>query len=131
MAEEGEIDIKALRAEYEAKFGKRPFPGWDAQTLTEKLAMPAPAPQPDSPPDNWTYGTTTLPDLPAAPAPDPVATTRRVVITANHVYLPEDPSQPGWEACTTTVKYEKRTKLNVAPDLAAFLESRDQAEILD
>jgi hypothetical protein len=28
----------ALRAEYEAKFGKRPFPGWSADVLREKLA---------------------------------------------------------------------------------------------
>lgn len=28
----------ALRAEYEAKFGKRAFPGWSAETLREKLA---------------------------------------------------------------------------------------------
>lgn len=30
--------LKALRAEYEAKFGKRPFMGWDAEALTKKLA---------------------------------------------------------------------------------------------
>lgn len=28
----------ALRAEYEAKFGKRAFPGWSADVLREKLA---------------------------------------------------------------------------------------------
>lgn len=28
----------ALRAEYEAKFGKKPFGGWDADTLREKIA---------------------------------------------------------------------------------------------
>lgn len=28
----------ALRAEYEAKFGKKPFMGWDAAALREKLA---------------------------------------------------------------------------------------------
>lgn len=30
-------DIAALRAEYKAKIGKRPFMGWDADTLREKL----------------------------------------------------------------------------------------------
>lgn len=28
----------ALRATYEAKFGKKPFPGWGAATLREKIA---------------------------------------------------------------------------------------------
>ena len=31
-------DLSALRAEYQDKFGKRPFMGWDAVTLREKLA---------------------------------------------------------------------------------------------
>lgn len=31
-------DIAALRAEYQAKFDKRPFNGWDADTLREKIA---------------------------------------------------------------------------------------------
>lgn len=31
-------DIASLRAEYQAAFGKRPFPGWDAATLSEKIA---------------------------------------------------------------------------------------------
>jgi len=31
-------DRPALRAEYEAKFGKKPFAGWSAETLREKLA---------------------------------------------------------------------------------------------
>lgn len=30
-------DLKALREEYEAKMGKRPFYGWDAATLREKM----------------------------------------------------------------------------------------------
>lgn len=30
-------DIHELRADYEAKFGKRPFMGWTAETLTEKM----------------------------------------------------------------------------------------------
>lgn len=31
-------DLTALRAEYEAKLGKRPFMGWDAESLREKIA---------------------------------------------------------------------------------------------
>lgn len=31
-------EIAALRAEYTAKFGKRPFNGWDAATLRERIA---------------------------------------------------------------------------------------------
>jgi hypothetical protein len=31
-------DIKAVRDEYEAVFGKRPFNGWDIDTLREKIA---------------------------------------------------------------------------------------------
>ena len=31
-------DLTALRAEYEAKVGKRPFMGWDAAKLREKIA---------------------------------------------------------------------------------------------
>lgn len=37
-SEAPEGDVKALRADYQEKFGKRPFPGWDADTLREKLA---------------------------------------------------------------------------------------------
>jgi hypothetical protein len=38
-AEVSEVDPRpALRAEYEAKFGKRAFPGWSAEILREKLA---------------------------------------------------------------------------------------------
>lgn len=31
-------DINALRGQYSAKFGKKPFNGWDADTLKEKLS---------------------------------------------------------------------------------------------
>lgn len=31
-------DLASLRAEYQAKFGKRPFNGWDADALREKIA---------------------------------------------------------------------------------------------
>lgn len=31
-------DLAVLRAEYQAKLGKRPFNGWNADTLREKIA---------------------------------------------------------------------------------------------
>jgi len=31
-------DLAALRAQYQAKTGKRPFNGWDAVTLRQKIA---------------------------------------------------------------------------------------------
>lgn len=31
-------ELAALRAEYTAKLGKRPFPGWSADVLREKIA---------------------------------------------------------------------------------------------
>jgi hypothetical protein len=37
-AAEETVDLPALRAAYKEKFGKKPFGGWDAETLREKLA---------------------------------------------------------------------------------------------
>lgn len=37
-AESGKDDLTALRAEYEATIGKRPFMGWDAETLQQKIS---------------------------------------------------------------------------------------------
>lgn len=34
-------DLKALRAEYAEKIGKKPFGGWDADTLRAKIAAAA------------------------------------------------------------------------------------------
>ena len=34
----GGDDLAALRAEYTEKFGKRPFMGWDADALRERIA---------------------------------------------------------------------------------------------
>jgi hypothetical protein len=34
----GKAELAEARADYEAKLGKRPFPGWDAKTLREKMA---------------------------------------------------------------------------------------------
>lgn len=33
----GGADLKALRAAYKDHFGKKPFAGWDAETLLKKL----------------------------------------------------------------------------------------------
>lgn len=33
-----ELDVSALRVEYEEVFGKKPFMGWDAGTLAAKIA---------------------------------------------------------------------------------------------
>jgi len=35
-------DVPALRAAYETAVGKRPFPGWDAETLRTKIAEARP-----------------------------------------------------------------------------------------
>lgn len=35
--EEVEDDMAELRAAYKEKMGKRPFPGWDADTLRDKM----------------------------------------------------------------------------------------------
>ena len=36
--EAAKADLAAARADYEAKLGKKPFMGWDAKTLREKIA---------------------------------------------------------------------------------------------
>jgi hypothetical protein len=36
--ESQDSDLSALRSQYQAKFGKRPFMGWDADKLREKIA---------------------------------------------------------------------------------------------
>ncbi len=37
VAAEGKEELAGLRAEYKRRFDKRPFNGWDAATLREKL----------------------------------------------------------------------------------------------
>lgn len=32
------VELASARADYEAKLGKKPFMGWDAKTLREKIA---------------------------------------------------------------------------------------------
>ncbi|MEG8222428.1 hypothetical protein OSJ57_17635 [Sphingomonas sp. HH69] len=38
VADEAPVDIDALRDQYEKVLGKRPFNGWSAETLAEKIA---------------------------------------------------------------------------------------------
>jgi len=38
LASKASDDVGALRDEYQARFGKRPFMGWDAETLRQKIA---------------------------------------------------------------------------------------------
>lgn len=38
VADDGEPDIDALRATYQEVVGKRPYHGWDAATLAQKIA---------------------------------------------------------------------------------------------
>lgn len=42
-------DMAALREQYQDKFGKKPFHGWNEEQLTAKLAEDAPEPVPTVP----------------------------------------------------------------------------------
>lgn len=71
--------------------------------------------------------------MPAAP---PAPETKRVLLLCHHVFLPEDPTQAGWQGSAETRRYDgetdgRRTRLTVHSGLAAFLQDRKQAEILD
>lgn len=68
---EGDQDeLKALRLAYRQAFGSRPFSGWDAETLREKLAqLPAAEPELAGEPSE-TAGQTSVPEAPAS-EPDP------------------------------------------------------------
>jgi hypothetical protein len=60
----------------------------------------------------------------------------QVLILCDHVYLPEDPTADDWASARVTVRYdgvvnERRARVTVHPSLAAFLQKRGQAEILD
>lgn len=72
---------------------------------------------------------------PAAP-PDEKPATVRVMLLCRDVFLPVDPTVADW-ASATTQEYKgetpegRRTKLDVHPSLAEFLQKRKQAEILD
>lgn len=69
--------------------------------------------------------------------PSPPADAVKVMLLVDHVYLPEDPTTDDWENARTTTRYDgktedgRRTRVDVHPSLAAFLQKRSQAEILD
>ncbi len=119
------VDLKAVRAQYLAIVGKKPHHSWDADTLLEKIETAKAAPVIEPPAE------------PVAP-PSMVhsSTHTRVLLMCDHVYLPRTPTDHDWSTCSDTIRYEgetdgKRTRLDVHPDLALFLQNRKQAEILD
>lgn len=70
----------------------------------------------------------------AEPKPEDGSVT--ILLLADHVYLPEDPTIADWETARVTMRYDgktddRRTRVNCHPTLAAFLQERGQAEILD
>lgn len=106
-------ELLSARSAYVAAFGKPPHHKWGAPKIRALIASPPPAEPPPAP----------LPGV-------------RVMILTDHVYLPADPTQEGWETSTQTVKVDgetdgRRTKITVHPALAEFLQNRKQAEILD
>lgn len=117
-----DLDLATVRAEYRARFGKQPFHGWTMEELQHKILLANAGVAPDARPKD------AAPERPAEP-------TVRVVLFCDHVYLPEDLTLPNWENAPTR-RYDgttdgRRTKLDVHPSLAAFLQDRKQAETLD
>lgn len=73
-----------------------------------------------------------------AKEPIPAAATGpvTVLLLCDNVYLPQDPTAEGWEACQDTKRYEgkvdgRRIRVDCHPSLAKFLQERGQAEMLD
>lgn len=59
-----------------------------------------------------------------------------VILLVDHVFLPRDPTKPGWDKSDDTIEYKGRTdgratRVEVHPGLAQFLMERKQAEPLD
>ena len=106
--------LVAARAQYREVFGKQPFQGWDLEEIKRRLAEKA------------------LPEQ-AAPSEGPAPV--RVLLLCGHVFLPEDPAAANWrEAETKQFEGEvggRRARVSCHPELAAFLQERKQAEILD
>lgn len=72
------------------------------------------------------------PPAEAQPAPPPGV---KVMLMCKSVFLPADPTQADWRSAPTR-KYQgetdnRRTRVVVHPELAAFLQARKQAETLD
>lgn len=65
----------------------------------------------------------------------PEAVKVKIVVTADHIYLPLDEKGEclAWEGDLNlaTVKVPRRTRLYVHPDMAASLQKQDRAEILE
>lgn len=69
---------------------------------------------------------------PEPPPPPPPPETKTISLLVDHVYLPEDPTHPGWRTSTETMKYlaevhAYRVKYEVHRELADFLVKRKQA----
>ena len=124
MAElEGSGKLSRLRSTYQAVFDKKPHHSWDEEKLQglieERQANPPP---------------------PTAPIPEPVAPaadkTTKTVSLLRDVFLPRDPTQPGWETSADTLCYVakdhmgERIRYEVEPGLADFLVKRDQAIVV-
>lgn len=120
-------DLAAARVEYEAALGKKPFHGWDAAALRAKMAnFIPPAFAADDP------ALLAPPPPPEAPKAEGV----KVMLLCKGVFLPDDLLGADWASSQNTKRYDgetndRRTKLTVHPTLAAFLQERKQAEILD
>jgi hypothetical protein len=80
----------------------------------------------------------TAPAVDSSPASAPTPEAEKpvkVMLLCDHIYLPEDPTTADWAASTETKRYEgkdgkARARIEVHPTLAAFLQEREQAEIL-
>ena len=73
------------------------------------------------------------PAPPVEPVPPPAGV--KVMLMTKSIFLPEDPMQADWKNAPTK-KYQgetdnRRTRVVVHPELAAFLQERKQAETLD
>lgn len=121
---EGAEDMAALRAKYQSIVGRKPFHGWGAEKLHDLITQHMTSPPP-----------------PTAPAPAPAEAspdkaTKTIVLLCPHVFLPKDPTQPGWETSDDTLRYVdkgddgERIKYEVDPGLAEFLAKRDQAIVV-
>lgn len=80
-----------LRAQYETMFGKKPFPGWNADELRRRMATPVEAAPPSTHESILRdYNGSTVSDLAAQPEEDGAPAEERadVIVMVDHVYLP-------------------------------------------
>lgn len=59
----------------------------------------------------------------------------KIMLMCDHVFLPEDLTRDDWSTSAETKRYQgkdgkSRTRLDVHPTLAAFLQEREQAEVI-